>query len=311
MRTTVMGAFAGALLLLAAPALAQTPAAAPAAPPAPDFSKTEIKTTDLGHGVYMLQGAGGNITMATAEDGVLMVDTEFAPLHDRIKAAITALSPQPIRYVVNTHYHGDHTGGDAAFAADGAQVIAQANVKTRLAEGTTNALSGAKTAPVTGAALPSRIYKDALIITMKGRVARLKHAPNAHTDGDTYVYFPDADVLATGDIVTIGGRYPNIDVAVGGNIKGMIAGTDAFLALAGPNTKIVPGHGPLLNKAAVQDYRTLLVTAQERVAALIAAGKSEDEAVAAAPLADLDAKAGANAQGSANFVRLIYRSLKP
>ncbi len=284
--------------------------AAAAQPAPPDFSKVEISTTDLGHRTWMLQGQGGNITVAVADDGVIMVDGEFAPLHDKIKAAIGALSPQPIRYLVDTHLHGDHTGGNAAFAAEGVAVVAQTNVKTRLAAGTVNALSGAKTPPAPAAALPTRTYDDHLTLALKGRKAELGHIPAAHTDGDTHVWFADANVLATGDIVSVGNRYPNIDVASGGNINGMIAGVDAFLAMTNAESRIVPGHGGVMTRAGLQDYRGVLATARDRVAGLIAKGQSEDQAVAAAPLADLDVKVGATPQASANFVRLIYRSLK-
>ena len=318
MMRPVLAAATAALLMAGASALAQPAPTAPAtvapaapAPPAPDFTKVTIKTTDLGHRTWMLEGLGGNITVAAADDGVLMVDSQFAPLHDKIKAAVGAVSDQPIRFVINTHYHGDHTGGDAGFAKDGAQIVAQINVRRRLAEGTVNGLTGAKTPPAPPEALPSRSFDNALTITLKGRAAILRHIPAAHTDGDTYVWFPDAKVLATGDIVSVGNRYPNVDVANGGNIKGMIAGVDAFLALADADTRIVPGHGPMMDKAALADYRATLVQARDLVAAQIAKGMSEDAAVAAKPLAALDAKTGASPQGSANFVRLIYRSLKP
>jgi glyoxylase-like metal-dependent hydrolase (beta-lactamase superfamily II) len=259
----------------------------------------------------MLQGQGGNITIAIGGDGVIMVDSEFAPLHDKIKAAITAVTPLPIKYLVDTHYHGDHTGGNALFAADGAKVVAQANVKKRMEEGTTNSLTGNKTPPAAPDALPAQTYGDRTELKVKGRSAALAHIPAAHTDGDTYVYFKDANVLSTGDIVTVGGRYPNVDVGGGGNIKGMIAGVDTFLKVANDQTKIVPGHGPLMTQADLKDYRALLVGARDRVAKLVKEGKTMDEAVAAKPLADLDAKAGANPQGSDNFVKLIYLSLKP
>jgi cyclase len=275
-----------------------------------DFSKVEIKTTDLGHHTYMLEGNGGNITVAVAADGVIMVDSEFAPLHDKIKAAIAAVTNQPVRYLVNTHFHGDHSGGDAPFAQDGAVVVAHVNVKKRLADGSVNGLTGAKTAPVTGAALPSRTYTSATKLVLKDRTAQLRHIANAHTDGDTYVWFGDANVLATGDIVTLG-RYPNIDFASGGNIKGMIAGVDAYLKLANDKTQIVPGHGPLADKAALVSYRAMLVTARDRMAKLIKAGKSEQDAIAAKPFADYDAKLGASEQQSTNFIRVVYNSLKP
>jgi len=309
MARILWAAMATALFGFAGLALAQnTP---PASPAPPDFSKVEIKTTDLGHDTYMLQGQGGNITVAVGTDGVIMVDGEFAPLHDKIKAAIAAITQQPVKYLINTHYHGDHSGGNAPFAADGVKVVAQENVKKRLADGTTNALTGNKTPPAAPEALPAETYGDKLVLKVKGRSAALAHIQAAHTDGDTYVYFKDANVLSTGDIVTVGGRYPNIDVGAGGNIKGMIAGADTFLKVANDQTKIVPGHGPLLTKADLKNYRALLVDSEGRVAKLVKAGKTIDEAVAAKPLADLDAKAGANQQGSDNFVKLIYLSLKP
>src|SRR5450755_3608877 len=156
---------------------AQTPPPA-AAPPPPDFSKVEIKTTDLGDNVYMLEGQGGNITVAVARDGIIMVDGEFAPLHDKIKAAIAAVSNQPIKYLINTHFHGDHTGGNAPFAKDGVAIVAEIDVKNRLAAGTTNGLTGVKTPPAAPEALPTKTYTGAFKIRLLGRVADLKHIAN-------------------------------------------------------------------------------------------------------------------------------------
>ena len=296
-------------LAVAAAAVAVLGATA-AAQQQPDYSKVQIKTTDLGNRTYMLEGQGGNITVAVGDDGVIMVDGEFAPLHDKIKAAVAAVSKQPIKYLINTHFHGDHTGGNEPFAKDGAIVVAHQAVKTRLAAGTTNGLSGVKTPPVPADALPKQVYTDAMTLQVKGRTAQLKHIANAHTDGDTYVYFADANVLSTGDIVTFG-RYPNIDFANGGNVKGVLDGCDTFLKLANATTKIVPGHGELATKADLMAYRAMIQTARDRIAKLIADGKSADQAVAAKPFADMDAKVGANDMASANFVRVIYFSLKP
>jgi cyclase len=278
------------------------------APPAPDFSKVEIKTTELGDNVYMLEGQGGNITVAVANDGIIMVDGQYAPLHDKIKAAIEAISKQPIRYLVNTHYHGDHTGGNEAFAKDGVTVVAEINVKNRLAAGTSNGLTGARTPPAAPGALPSKTYTGAFRIRLKGRVADLKHIPNAHTDGDTYVWFKTANVLSTGDTFT-NGRYPNIDFANGGNIRGMIAATDAYLKLTNGKTRIVPGHGPLADRAVLTEYRTMLMTARDRMAKLVQDGKSEDDAVAAKPFADFDTKWAPTELASKNFIRVVYHSL--
>jgi len=294
------------IMALSGPAFAQQPPAA--APPPPDFSKVEIKTTDLGDNIYMLEGQGGNITVAVGKDGIIMVDGQYAPLHDKIKAAIEAISKKPIKYLINTHFHGDHTGGNELFARDGATIVSQVNVKNRLAAGTSNGLTGAKTPPAPPAALPSDTYSNFSKIRLEGRVADLKHIANAHTDGDTYVWFKTANVLSTGDTFT-NGRYPNIDFANGGNIRGMITATDAYLKLVNARTRIVPGHGPLADKAALLEYRAMLISAHDRMAKLVKEGKSEDEVVAAKPFTDFDAKWAPTELASKNFVRVVYHSL--
>ena len=294
------------IMALSGPAFAQQPPAA--APPPPDFSKVEIKTTDLGDNIYMLEGQGGNITVAVGKDGIIMVDGQYAPLHDKIKAAIEAISNKPIKYLINTHFHGDHTGGNELFARDGATIVSQVNVKNRLAAGTSNGLTGAKTPPAPPAALPSDTYTNFSKIRLEGRIADLKHIANAHTDGDTYVWFKTANVLSTGDTFT-NGRYPNIDFANGGNIRGMIAAADAYLKLVNARTRIVPGHGLLADKAALMEYRTMLISAHDRMAKLVKEGKSEDEVVAAKPFADFDAKWAPTELASKNFVRVVYHSL--
>ena len=295
-----------AMMALPGAALAQTPPAA--APPPPDFSKVEIKTTDLGDNCYMLEGQGGNITVAVAKDEIIMVDGQFAPLHDKIKAAVAVISNLPIKYLINTHYHGDHTGGNESFAKDGATIVAQINVKNRLAAGTTNGLTGAKTPPAPQAALPSDTYTNFSKIRLRGRVADLKHIENAHTDGDTYVWFKTANLLSTGDTFT-NGRYPNIDFANGGNIRGMIAASEIYLKLTNAKTRIVPGHGPLADRAALVEYHKMLITARDRMAKLVKEGKSEADVVAAKPFTDLDAKWAPTELASINFIRVVYHSL--
>src|SRR5260370_2051320 len=258
-----MAAAATTLWLAGAARAQQQPPAA--APPPPDFSKVEIKTTNLGDNVYMLEGQGGNITVALAKDGIVMVDGEFAPLHDKIKAAISVISPLPIKYLVNTHFHGDHTGGNEPFPNDRALVVSEIHAKPPPAAGTTNGLTGAKVPPAAAGALPGKTYTGAFKIRMNGRVADLKHIANARTHGDTYVWFKTANVLSSGDTFT-NGRYPNIDFANGGNIKGMIAAADIYLKLTNDKTRIVPGHGPNADNGALQDYRTMLATARHRLA---------------------------------------------
>src|SRR5882672_2973044 len=295
-------------VLLAGSAIAQQSPAAPATLPPVDYSKVEIKTTDLGDNVYMLEGQGGNITVAVAKEGIIMVDSQFAPLHDKIKTAIAAISNLPIKYLINTHYHDDHTGGNEPFARDGVTIVAQDNVKKRLAAGTTNGLTGANIPPAPQGALPTDTYTNFSKIRLPGRVADLKNIPNAHTDGDTYVWFKTANVLSTGDTFT-NGRYPNIDFANGGNIKGMIAAADVYLKLTNAKSRIVPGHGPVADKAALTEYRAMLVTARDRMAALVKDGKSEADVVAAKPFADLDKKWAPTELASTNFIRVVYNSL--
>ena len=297
----------GACVLLAGPALAQQPAGQP---PAPNFDAVQIKATDLGGRTWMLEGQGGNMTVIAGDDAVILVDTEFAPLHSKIAMAVGQLSDKPIRYVVNTHLHGDHTGGNSAFWLGGATIVAHQNLRRSLAEGTTNALTGNKTPPAPRSALPTRTYAGAsMTLPLKGRRVTLLHLPNAHTQGDTAVWIPDANVLATGDIVSWGNRYPNIDVGDKGDIDGIIRAVDGFIARSNDRTKIVPGHGALMTKKDLVAYRQLLADAREAVAKAKASGMTEDQVVAAKPLAAVQTRAGANDQASVNFVRLIYRSV--
>jgi glyoxylase-like metal-dependent hydrolase (beta-lactamase superfamily II) len=199
MNRVALVALSASALLLAGAASAQQPQSQPA-PPFIDWDKIQIKTTDLGNKTYMLEGQGGNITVAVGTDGIIMVDGQFAPLSAKIKAAIAAISPLPVKYLINTHFHGDHTGGNENFAKDGTIVVAQDNIRTRLAAGTVNGITGAKTAPRPAEALPTETYIGGTkTVEVGGRKAELTHVTNAHTDGDTWVYFADANVLCTGD----------------------------------------------------------------------------------------------------------------
>ena len=263
-----------------------------------DFSKFEIQTTGLGHGVYMLEGAGGNITVAASPEGVIMVDTQFAPMTAKIKAAIAKITPQPIRYVIDTHYHPDHTGGNANFAKDGAVIIAQENVRKRLLGN-----------PQMVAAAPMLTYAEEIEIHLGDKVVQLHHMDPAHTDGDSYVYFPDANVLATGDIFG-SFRFPTGDIRGGGSVDGMLASANRLLTLVNNGTKIVPGHGPLAKIADLIEFRYMVKDSRDRVAKLIAAGKSVDEVVQAKPLADWYAKRGGDDARTDAWVRYVYQSLK-
>jgi glyoxylase-like metal-dependent hydrolase (beta-lactamase superfamily II) len=302
MKWITIGALAGLAVLFAGTGYAQQ---------AIDFSKVEITTTDLGNKTYMLEGQGGDITVAVGTDGIIMVDSQFAPLHDKIKAAIAKISPLPVKYLINTHYHTDHVGGNAAFHRDGATVVAHDNVRLRLAAGTINAATGNKTPPTEADAIPTETYLvGGMKIEVGSRVAQLRHVINAHTDGDTWIYFPDANVLVTGD--TFGSRsYPNIDWSSGGNIDGMILALEAFLKTANDTTKIVPGHGPVATKAKLQEFHDMMVTVRDRVKKLVDEGKSEQEVLAANPIADLDGKwAGQGITSNPSFLRNVYNGFR-
>src|SRR6202171_1544420 len=248
---------ASTALLAGAASAQQAQAPAPAPNPAPfiDWEKVQIKTTDLGNNTYMLEGQGGNITVAVGTDGIIMVDGQFAPLSAKIKAAVAAISPLPIKYLINTHFHGDHTGGNENFAKDGAVIVAQDNIRVRLAAGTANGITGGKTAPVPALALPTETYIGGTkTVQVGGRTAVLTHIQNAHTDGDTWVYFADANVISTGDTSNNTKKYQTIDFANGGDIRGMIAANERFLKLGNDGTKFVVGHGPLAKKSDVQEF---------------------------------------------------------
>src|SRR2546423_2084266 len=184
----------------------------PPAPPLIDWDRIQMKTTDLGNNTYMLEGQGGNITIAVGSDAIIMVDSQFAPLSDKIKTAIKAISSLPVKYLVNTHFHGDHTGGNANFAKDGATVVAHDNIRVRLAAGTISGLTGAMVPPVLPEGLPKQTYYgDSFTLEAGGRKAQLTHVANADTDGDTWGYFADAHVLATRDPGNNLKRYQTVD----------------------------------------------------------------------------------------------------
>ncbi len=280
----------------------------PPATSASSDSKPEITATKIVDGVYVLEGLGGNITVAVAKDGVILVDGGLASSHDRVRAAIAAIGHYKVKFLIDTHFHTDHSGCNEYFENNGATVIADVRVKTRLAAGTTNGLTGVKTPPAPTGALPARTFNGSFRIKFDNRTADLNHIANAYTDGDTFVWFKTANVLATGDTF-VNGRYPDIDFANGGNIDGMIAAADTYLKLTDTKTKIVPGHGPIADKTDLLDFYTMLVVARDRMDMLIQDGKSESDVLAERPFADLDAKWAPSEVASKNFVRVLYRSM--
>lgn len=295
-------AFCAAALLYTAGAQAQMPA---------DFTKIEVKTTDLGNRTYMLEGAGGNVIVAVGSDAIIMVDGQYAPMHDKLKAAIEKISPLPIKYLINTHFHGDHVGGNAGFRKDGATIVAQDNIRVRLAAGTTNGITGTKFPPVPAEGLPTDTYVGgSRVLEAGGRRVVLTHVNNAHTDGDTFVWFSDANVLATGDTFNNRKRYQTIDFANGGSVEGMVFANQAYMALINDDTKVVPGHGGLAKKADVANFLNMLTIARDRIKALYVAGKSEAEVIAARPLADLDATWADGEKAAQDYTKMVYNSFR-
>ena len=273
-----------------------------------DFSKVEIKTTKISDNFYALEGEGGRIGILAGPDGIFMVDTQFAQISDRILAAIRQITDAPFRILVNTHVHGDHTGGNANFARQGATIMARPLLRERLMKPA--APQGVKPLPPAPAqALPVVTDDTETTIHMNGEDVRLIPAPVAHTDGDTLVYFPKANVIMTGDFFRSVG-FPNIDTVNGGSLNGLLASFETVLKLGPPNAIIAPGHGPITDKTAVAKHRDMTIAVRDKVAGLIREGKSQDEVVAAKPAAQFQAQVGGIAFIADRFVIQLYQQLK-
>jgi cyclase len=273
-----------------------------------DFSKVEIKTTKVSSNFYTLDGQGGTIGVLTGPDGVFMVDAQFAPLSDKIVAAIKQISDGRIRYLVNTHVHGDHTGGNENFGKLGVTILARENLRMRLEKPNPGA-NGAPGVPMPAAGLPVITYDAPITVRMNGEEVRLIPAPVAHTDGDTFVRFTNADVIMTGDFYR-SIQYPNIDRNNGGSLPGLIAALGFVIANAGPNTKIIPGHGPMVDRNAVSAHRDMVIAVRDKIAPMVRDGKTLEQVVAAKPTADFDAKVQQPGTTGERFVGQVYAELK-
>jgi glyoxylase-like metal-dependent hydrolase (beta-lactamase superfamily II) len=301
MKTQVLSI--GAFVLVSAftgSAFAQgAPAPKPAASPV-DFSKVEIKTTKHTDSFYTLDGQGGRIGVLAGPDGVFMVDSQFAPLTEKIVAAIRQISDRPIRFLVDTHVHGDHTGGNANLGKMGVTIMAQENLRARLAQ------PNAPLTPTPAVGLPTITYDKPVSLYMNGEHVQLIPVPAAHTDGDTMVYFPNANVIMVGDFFRSVG-YPNIDLANGGSLKGMLDGLNAVIALGKPDTKVIPGHGPIVDKSAVAAHRDMIVGVNRKVTELVKQKKTQEEVIAAKPTSDYDSKmSGLTQLTTDRFVGQLY-----
>lgn len=285
--------------IVAALAVAAVTPTSASAQQAPDFSKVQIKATKLSGNFYTLEGQGGMIGVLAGPDGVFMVDTQFAPLTEKIVAAVKEISPGPIRFVVNTHVHGDHTGGNENFGKLGVAILAREQLRARLA-------GGPKPSPA--AALPVITYNAPVTINMNGEAIQLIPIPSAHTDGDTMIYFPTADVIMTGDFYRSVG-YPFPDPNNGGTFKGLIDGLNTIISTAKPTTKIVPGHGPIVDKNAVAAHRDMALAVRDKVAGLIKQGQTVEQVLAAKPTAEFDGKVDPGGSSNERFLRALYGSL--
>lgn len=268
-----------------------------------------FKTIKLTEQLFMLQGKGGNLGLSVGASGAFLVDDDYAGLSDKIRAAIAEQTDAPLRFVINTHWHSDHTGGNAALGRAGATIVAHENVRKRLSSEQFIKAFGMQVPPTEPAGLPVITFAQGLGFHLNGEEIDIHHVPPAHTDGDAIVFFKTANVIHTGDVY-FNGMYPFIDASSGGRIDGMIAGADKILALADDQTRIIPGHGALSDKSELEAYRAMLADVRARVGKLIEAGKSRDQVIAARPTQEYDAKWGQGFLPPDKWVGIVYDSMQ-
>ena len=274
-----------------------------------DFSKVQIETVKLTSNFYVLNGQGGAIGVLTGPDGVLMVDSQFAPLTEKIVAAIKQVSNgAPIKFLINTHVHGDHTGGNENLAKMGVTIFARPELRARLEHPAPGA-NGAPGTPAPAAALPVVTYDSPITFHMDGEEAQAIPIPKAHTDGDTLVYFPHNNVIMIGDYFRSLG-YPNIDRTNGGSLPGMISGIDKAISLCNADTKVVPGHGAITDRNGLIAHKEMIIAIRDKIAPMVAQGKSLQDVVAAKPTADYDSKVPAVGTTGERFIGQVYAELK-
>jgi glyoxylase-like metal-dependent hydrolase (beta-lactamase superfamily II) len=265
----------------------------------------KITPTRVSDQIYMVVGQGGNIGLFIGGDGTFLIDDQFAPLTEKIIEAIKSVGGDYPKFLINTHYHGDHTGGNEKLGQGGTLIFSHDNVRERLKTGSFIEAFNKKSAGLSSAGLPVVTFSEDISFHLNGDTVRALHVPNAHTDGDSFIYFESANVIHAGDFF-FNGIYPFIDVTHGGSLKGMIKAVDRVLSMADKNTKIIAGHGPLGDKKQLTEYRQMLWTAYERLRKLKAAGKTAQEAVAAKPLAELEEVWGDGMFTGDRWIEIIY-----
>jgi glyoxylase-like metal-dependent hydrolase (beta-lactamase superfamily II) len=286
----------------------QAAAGDPTAAMRAQFGGVPIQAQPLTDSITLLSGPGGNVVVLNGADGKLMGDTFVQPAWAHLKDALDAIGKAPVKTAIDTHWHFDHSDNNASLRAAGAILVAHENTKKRMSETHTLAVLNLTFPPSPAEALPQQTFAQNHKIMMNGETVSLVHVPPAHTDSDIYIHFEKANILQTGDIF-FNGMFPYIDDGTGGSVSGMIAGATKLLAVADNNTKVVPGHGPLGNKADLMKYRDMLTMVRERLQKLKSSDKSVEEAVAAKPIDDLDPVWGKGLFNSATFIQIAYPAL--
>jgi cyclase len=271
--------------------------------------KVEFTTFQLSDTVYMLRGSGGNVGISTGVDGLYIIDDQVKPITAQLLQTIRKISNQPIRFVINTHYHADHTGGNETIGDAGAVIIAHDNIRKRMTTSQVSGFMNSTTPPYAKGALPVVTFNDRMSLHLNGETATAYYVANGHTDGDSIIHFPGSNVIHMGDMY-FNGLYPYVDLDAGGSIQGMVLAADLALSLADESTRIIPGHGPLAMAEDLKTYRDFLINASANVQALIEQEMSLPQIIEAQPTEEWDKTLGKTWITPAQFVTFIYNSLE-